>query len=587
MLIRRALLAAVVVSCFAVMATGSLRITDFLIDIDVLPTGELMVTETLGVLFDTPYHGIYREIPVSYRQPTGENITIDVNVRAITLDDSDVQYTAKRSGRNLLIRIGNPDSTVFGYHTYTIHYTVDRALLFSNEEYIQLYWNATGNEWQIPIDIAVARVRLPKSVTELDIPTISYVGYVGSTARGKAAIRDDEGRYVFGATDLAPGEGLTIDIAIPREASGIEPPSTGEKAIQFLVANKYALLPILTLLVMLIWWWRRGKDPAKGVIAPRFDLPSGIRAGEAGVLIDDRFGLRDVSAMVIELAVKGFLKIREVSEEGQTGTASDRGTPSRSVDYEFTKLRDGNGMLTNVERLLLDGIFDAAHPETRTLSSMENSFYKILPSIESSLYARLIKKRYYVKNPEEVRTHYFGVGLLFFILGVALGVVLGSLYLGVAVGACGMIVLAFSSIMPRKTKKGVEALREVLGLAEYIGRAEVQRLEFHDAPERRPREFEKILPYAIALNLTKVWSKQFEGLLVRPPEWYAGANDVFHGSEFGPFLISLTARMQRALPTAPRTHSRGRRGRSSWGGSAYFGGGYSGGGFGGGGGGGW
>ena len=111
-------------------------------------------------------------------------------------------------------------------------------------------------------------------------------------------------------------------------------------------------------------------------------------------------------------------------------------------------------------------------------------------------------------------------------------------------------------------------------------------MEFHNAPEKTPREFEKLLPYAIALNLTKIWTKQFEGILTRPPEWYSGSSRGFSGQRFGLVLVHLSTGLHRSFVSAPRAEGRS-GGRSAWGGGASFGGGFSGGGFGGGGGGGW
>jgi len=135
---RKAFFALLLVFGVAVCATASLRITEFAAQIEVLLTGELSISERLDVLFYTPHHGIYREIPVSYRRPTGENITIDLNVNTVSMDDGSVPYTTRRSGPNLFIRIGDPDRTITGAHSYTLRYSVDRALLFNNEDYIQL-----------------------------------------------------------------------------------------------------------------------------------------------------------------------------------------------------------------------------------------------------------------------------------------------------------------------------------------------------------------------------------------------------------------------------------------------------------------
>jgi uncharacterized membrane protein YgcG len=93
-----------------------------------------------------------------------------------------------------------------------------------------------------------------------------------------------------------------------------------------------------------------------------------------------------------------------------------------------------------------------------------------------------------------------------------------------------------------------------------------------------------MLPYAIALNLTRVWTQQFEGLLKEPPEWYASTGPVFRPHLFTLSLWHLSAGMNRTLASAPRAASSG---RSAWRGGGSFGGGFSGGGFGGGGGGGW
>ncbi len=137
---------------------------------------------------------------------------------------------------------------------------------------------------------------------------------------------------------------------------------------------------------MFLLWLKKGKDPAKGTIAPRFDAPPGMDPGEAGVLIDDRVDLRDISAMVIGLAVKGYLKIQEVREEelGVAAKVKDFLRHSSPLDYEFLKQKPADEPLSEAERTLLDALFDSAHAEKRTLSSLENEFYKTLPTLKSA-----------------------------------------------------------------------------------------------------------------------------------------------------------------------------------------------------------
>jgi|AntAceMinimDraft_16_1070373.scaffolds.fasta_scaffold09105_2 uncharacterized membrane protein YgcG len=566
-------------------ASATLRITAFDAQITLDTQGILHIEETLNVDFYSPHHGIERWIPVSYRRPTGENITISLKVITATQDGGSAQYTTSRSGRNILVRIGDPNRTITGTHTYTIRYNVDRALLF-HDDYIQLYWNVTGNEWAIPINSTSATITLPQTVTTADVMTTSYVGYYGRDTLGREATIDDQGRFVFTADQLMPGQGLTIDMAIPREQMEIAAPTTWQRILWFLNANKFAALPILTLIGMFLVWLKVGKDPRKETIAPRFEPPRGMHPGEAGVLIDDRADLRDISAMVIGLAVKGYLTIGEVDDQKQGIPETIKGFfgHAGALDYEFSKEKNADSDLSKVEATLLGAIFDSTHSDKRLLSSMENEFYKALPQIKSDLYAGLIKKGYYPSNPERTRKSYAGAGMFGIVLAIAIGGWSGSLYLGLAIALSGLIVLGFSPIMPRKTKKGVLVLQDLLGLSEYIHRAEVKQMEFHDAPEKSPQLFEKLLPYAMAFNLTSIWTKQFEGLMSEPPRWYVGATPGFHPALFYLGMMNLSSGMERTFVSAPRTSSGG---HSAWGGGSSFGGGFSGGGFGGGGGGGW
>jgi len=580
-------LVTLIVLTFGIAVSATLRIDRFDATIELDDDGILRVTERLSVIFYSPHHGIEREIPVSYRNPaTGARVTIDLNLLGITLNNSPVPYSKRRRGSDLVFRIGDPDRTITGTYDYTIAYTVGRAVLIG-EDYSQIYWNVTGNDWRIPIDHATAIFRLPEGIDVTSVDTTSYAGYYGTASRQAAGSVIADGGLLFETSHLSPGEGLTIDIAVPQTLLPLRSPSIARRILWFLDANKWAGVPIVVLIGMFLLWSRIGRDPRKRTIAPQVEPPRDMDPGEVGVLIDDRADLRDISAMVIGLAVSGHLRIEEIGDppDGDPGSFGKR-RPDRSTpeDYRFVRQAASTADLSKAESVLLDAIFDEEHGEERTLSSLECAFYKTLPDLKSKLYASLIAKGYYPHNPERTRRSYASFGMIAAVFGTALGIVNGSLYLAIALGLSGLIVLAFSRIMPRKTQAGVRALEEVLGLSEYIRRAEVDRIEFHDAPQERPKVFEKLLPYAIALNLTSIWTRQFEGLLQEPPNWYVGRGPVFYPHVFAYSMLHLSSGMERTFVSAPRSSSSG---RSAWGGGSSFGGGFSGGGFGGGGGGGW
>ncbi len=574
---------ATVLAVLGTTALGRLTIDRFDTEITVHTDGAIAVTERIAVTFHTPHHGIEREIPFSYRDPRGGRVTIDLDIERIALDSGPVLYTSRRSGGDLVLRIGDPDRTITGSYLYTIGYTVGRAILF-HDDYLQLYWNVTGNAWRVPIDRATATVVLPETVDLEAVSTISYIDRYGGAARGSAATTSSTGELQFATGTLFPGEGMTIDVAIPRSQLPIDPPSFGQRVLWFVGANAYAGLPLLALATMFIVWYRVGKDPRKRSIAPAFEPPRGIHPGAAGVLIDDRADLHDLSAMLIGLAVKGYLTIEEVDEAEGLGDRVKRMLGRSSTDYRFVRRSRSTDRLAKVERDVLDAVFDEEHPEERTLSSLESSFYQHLPGIKTALYEGLIERGDYPHNPERTRSVYRFLGIAGIALGVMLGLYVSSLYLGLAVGLSGLVVLAFAPLMPRKTKQGVRTLEQLLGLSEYIRRAELDRIEFHDAPEKSPELFEKLLPYAIALNLTTIWAKRFEATLDRPPDWYVGQAPVFRASLFTASMLHLTSGLERSFASAPRSAGRG---GSAWGGGSSFGGGFSGGGFGGGGGGGW
>lgn len=551
----------------ALPAWASLRIEDFAVEIRVESTGDLLVTEQISVRFLTPYRGIERFIPIAGRTPWGTSVRMALRLLDVQKDGMPVLHSARRRGTAYVLRIGDPNRTITGLHIYTVQYRASRVFLFSDDS-VRLYWNVTGNDWEIPIDRVSAIVRLPGSVSSDALASVSYMGYRGSTSRGPEAQALADGSLAFEAGSLYPGEGLTIDLLIPRGMIPFQPPSAAQRFLWFITANAYAALPVLVLLAMGILWWNRGKDPRKRIIAPAFAPPRDVDPAAAGVLIDDRVDLRDISAMLIGLAVKGHLSIQE-EEEGE---------------YVFVRKTASRDRLTQAENALFDAVFPEDDTDRRTMSSLENVFYKSLETIKSRLYGQLISASFYASNPERTRRLYTTIGFLFVPIAVFLGVHTLSISLAVSVAVCGLIVWAFAPFMPRKTAQGVRKLEEILGLAEYIRKAEVDRMEFHNAPDKGPELFERLLPYAIALNLTKIWTQQFEGLMQQPPSWYTGrpTTSPFHAARFSLVLSGLTRSMQSTFASQPRT-----AGSSAGGGRGSFGGGTSGGGFGGGGGRGW
>ncbi len=548
------LLAALVL--VSLSASGE-RISDYFVAVTVSPGGYVEVAEVIAVSFDLPRHGIIREIPYSYRLSTGERFNLRIAVEDVRADGEKAPVKVARRGGRLILRIGDPDRYVEGTVAYLIRYRVERALRAYGDE-VELYWNAIGTEWTMPIDKARVEVRLPEAIPADAIRYVAYQGPYGST---EAFPLTQEGNVLRGeATGLRPGEGIAVAVRFPK--GYVELPGVGRKLLWFLSDNLYAGIPVLTLLGMFGIWWRWGRDPKKGTIPVEYAPPKEVHPAAAGVLVDDRLDPQDIVAGIISLATKGYLEIVEVGGDGEP------------EDYEL-RLLPKEGRLPRFERNLLRKLFKGRKEKTVRLSDLKYEFYEEVPALAAEIYMDLTEKGLYPANPDRVRNFYRTLGTVTVFLGLGLGIFAGSLYLGLSVGISGIIIYLFAPYMPRKTRKGMEVLRRVLGLEEYIRRAEKPYLEFAAAE----KHFEELLPYAMAFGMVEKWAWKFEGLLKRPPSWYRGSFPSYSPYLFGTRLFLFHSVARDTFMARPRSAGGGWRG-----GSAFGGGGFSGGGMGGGGG---
>lgn len=574
---------------------------DSLIQIE--KNGSVMVTETIVADFSKEqHHGILRDIPVRYEDDLGNKLKLDLEIIKITDEKGVYEWPYKQydDGDYLELKIGDPDLYLSEPATFKITYKLEDAVTFF-KDHDELYWNVTGTEWPVAINstsatiqfppkdpaggIKVANAAGPVSTVETEMPeikkedlqTICYTGYYGSTAQD-CSIEIINNVITFKANQrLESSEGLTAVVGFPKGV--VIEPAMVEKVLRFSKNNWAYLIPIILTIYLFIIWYTRGRDPEadRTTIMPHYNPPDKLTPSEVGTMIDENVDIRDITAAIIDLAIRGYIKIIEKDEKGE--------------EYEFQKLKDfeKDSGLKEHEKKILQAMFDSvlgASKDTVKLSDLKNKFYRSIPGIKNQIYEELVEKGYFQKNPEKVRDNYYAIGwsligIVFFLL-IFIGIFIGF-KISIITVISGIIFLIFAPFMPAKTKKGVEVFYKIKGLEEYINTAEKDRIKFQE----KENIFEKLLPYAMALNIAEKWSKAFEGINKTAPDWYQSSSPSFaHNFTTFYFLHSLNKinnSMQSTLQSAPRSSSSG----SSWGGHSGFGGGFSGGGFGGGGGGSW
>jgi len=569
-------------------------ITDFHADYIVHEDRSLGVIERIAVDFDRlQRHGIYRKIPVAYKRVVSPGVPIGAGRVRFSLDvrrvvdgtgepvPYEVSGTTEKS-----IRIGDPDRTVTGRQTYVIDYALSGGLGFF-DAFDELYWQVTGTNWPVPIERASATVLLPPAAAAAFADSAPwqahcYAGGPSSTsAAGCTAVVESPGVYRFAATrPLAPGEGLTLAAGFPKGV--IAPPPVSARAMGAVQRWGALGMPFLTLAFLVLWWRRHGKEPQMGSIVPQWRPSEDLRPGTAGALVDQRADMDDVIATILDLAVRGHVRIVEVPPEIPLGLDPGSlagkilgGVAGRRQDWELVRLRPGDESdLREFEKLTLNGFFEGA--TARRLSDLKNDFYKRLPGIKDALYRELVWRKLFARSPQSTRTRWVVLGVLVLVAGVALGVLaLGFGYWTVlpSMIVSGVLVLVFGWHMPAMTAAGARVRREVEGLEEYIRRAEKAEIELHDAPERTPELFSQLLPYAVALNVSDLWVRQFEGLLTAPPNWYAGSVHGFSSGGFEQSLGSFRSSAASTLGSAPGGSSGSGGGGSVGGGGGGGGGG--------------
>ena len=543
----------------------------FRADIAVRSSGALAIVETIDVDFgDLQKHGVFRTIPTRYRYDDGRDRTYALSVDSVTdRSGRPWPYQLTRGDAATEIKIGDPGRTVSGTQSYRISYTVTGALnAFPDHD--ELFWNVTGDQWEVPLRAVTASVTAPAGAVQR---AACFEGPTGSTEACRSTSTAD--RADFTGRPLAPGEQLTVVTALRSGAVTVGAPVLVDRARGF--ADYFSTSPaasgaaavVLIGGMFAVWWlwWTRGRDGGRprGAIVAEYEPPDRLRPAQLGVLVDESADPRDLIATIVDLAVRGYLTITEHPKQGLFG----------HPDWTLDKRTSGDDLLP-YERILFDGLFKDG--PSVLLSSLKGSFGGTLTSAEALLYADAKARGWFVADPSRVRAAYVGLGCLVVIAGFGLAYVLGSRVgwglVGLAIVPAGAALAVMNRAMPARTAKGSAVFARTLGFRRYMDTAETDRAAFAE----KEGLFTAYLPYAVMFASADKWIHAFAGLDIAKAasSFYIGTGPftaAMFSSSFNGFSNTLVSTVV-ATPAGS-------------GGSGFSGGGFSGGGGGGGGGGSW
>jgi uncharacterized protein (TIGR04222 family) len=594
---------AVVAAAFACvgLSGGAARATTFEsirsydVQIQIRTDDSLQITETIVYDFgDQPHHGIFRDVPTRLHYDDTYDRVYPLTVESVTgSPGTPVGYkTSSISDGRTEIKIGDADQTITGVHTYTIVYSV-AAAMNGFDDHDELYWNAIGDEWDVAMAQTSVTVTAPGAIQKV----ACYAGEAGSVVEGCDSSRFKGSTAKFTAEGLFPYSGVTVVVAL---AKGVVAPPTPRLVEPWSIKRAFSLTPSTGgvtggLLVLAVGGfagllWTRGRDrrfvgsdvdqvmgnPAgkdqrvplfqAGASAPvEFAPPGDLRPGQVGTLMDEQANTLDVTATIIDLAVRGFLMIREIPKEGWFG----------KPDWTLIQLEKDPGELLPYEQKLLDGLFLGGTDVT--MSSLRATFSGRLEGVENELYADAMKQKWFAMRPDKVRSTWMMRGVLVLVAGCALTFVLARWtrwgLAGLPVILAGLLVMVGAHRMPARTAKGRAMLMRLRGFRTVIDKAEANMARWAE----QENVFTRYLPYAIVFGCTEKWAKAFEGLAQQPDtSWYVSSRPFIYAN-FAHSIDGFAVSTGGTLSSTP----------AGSGSSGFSGGGFSGGGGGGGGGGSW
>ena len=616
----------------AITRDDGYTINNYDIIIKVKENNVLDITENINVNFNESRHGIYRTIPL-FNTITRLDGTTSKNKVQITNIKVNEPYTKSIQNGKLNLQIGDPDRTITGPKTYSIHYDYNLGK-DPSKDYDELYFNLIGNEWDTNINKVNFMINLPK---EFDSDNLGFsTGKFGSTSSNDV-YHQVNGNTISGYTlkTLEPGEGLTIRLELEEGYF---------KNAKLQVDWKESLIyifPILFPILCYNLWKKYGKDD-KVVKTIEFNPPDGMNSLDVGFYYKGIATDKDVISLLLYFANKGYLKISKTQVPKLFGTRES---------FTITKLKeyDGNDWC---EKTFLEGLFRKRRKDQSpyligiqtipsnkvTEEDLKDNFYITIRHIlndkkskenqdkifdsksvrkKGSIMAAIVITLLMIIIPPFLTTYDF-IGTFFPLFIAALAISIYTYYTakaleektkklpsillmtlviiivlcisffafpnvllafdsitltGYLIGLiCIIIMTIFYRIIPKRTPYGIEILGKIKGFKEFIETAEKDKLE--TLVQDNPTYYYDILPYAYVLGVSNTWMKKFESMSYQPPNWYEGSTD-FHISDFDHFMFSATRTMTSAPSSSMSSGSSGGSGGGSAGGGSGGGGGGS------------
>ena len=456
------------------------------------------------------------------------------------------------------MKIGNADTLLTGKHLYTIHYTMDMVVFKKTDELNAISFNAIGTGWKVDIKNIKIDINLPQKLQNAKLKFFS--GNKGSTSSNLIIKKLSATHYEILKDKLLPHQGITFDIYFNKDLIKV-------KTLSF----EWVYIYIIIFLIALYLYYSKHKIPYIA-ISPKYYPPKDLDILKVGLLLDQKADEKDISSAILELATKGYLKIETIKE-----TTFKLFTKEVII---LKKIKEVDENLDKDEKLLFKAIFPSkkdsfllGEEDVKTANRLRNT----IEMIDDWLYKWGEKNGYLKENPIKAKVIFIiksvlvmlpfvgyafyqsymfyaeemfvsimlmvfiGVGIMVFMQEGIFPKLFGLFFVGMGIFiSIGMqiqvtpfiislipliFVLYFANKISVYSIKGINKLKYILGLKEFILKVEKDKLEFF--LKENPNYLDEMLPYAVLFGANH-WFSFYDEFNINK-NWYEGESIYFYG----------------------------------------------------------
>lgn len=258
-----------------------------------------------------------------------------------------------------------------------------------------------------------------------------------------------------------------------------------------------------------------------GEVAVQFQPPKGLTPGLVGTIVDGKADMHDVTATLVDLAVRDYLKISSVGGTEEPDELPRRGRRPKAKDWTIKKVnepgsRPGEKPLHVFEARLLDELFRDG--DEVLMSQLGNRFGHSMRAAQDDLYRAVQDLGWYRKHPSTgggcLGGLAVGASVVLGLLFMAAGASVFSVVSGLVVMGSGWVLMKAARRRTPRTALGTAAYVQTLGFKKYLETAEADQIKFEEAAEI----FSRYLPYAIVFGVADHWAEVFGEVAARARE---------------------------------------------------------------------